>query len=71
MSKMLYDCKAFKQSLDAWEIGNVFKKDGLLGIFSSCPAGKLPFVKAWEKAGYNLELSEEERDENRDVPYGN
>ncbi len=71
MSIMFGNCSAFNQSLDAWEIGNVFKEDGLLGIFSNCPAGKLPFVKAWEKAGYNLELSEEERDENRDVPYGN
>ena len=71
MSRMFGNCTTFNQSLDAWEIGNVFKEDGLLGIFSNCPAGKLPFVKAWKDAGYNLELSEEERDENRDVPYSN
>ena len=69
MNMMFCDCTAFKQSLDAWEIGNVFQEDGLLGIFHNCPAGELPFVKAWKDAGYNLEASAEELDGERDVPY--
>ena len=69
MNMMFCDCTAFKQSLDAWEIGNVFQEDGLLGIFHNCPAGKLPFVKAWKDAGYNLEASTEELDGELDVPY--
>ena len=70
MCMMFANCTTFNQSLDAWEIGNVFKEDGLLGIFSNCPAGKLPFVKAWKDAGFNLEASAEELDGARDVPYG-
>ena len=69
MNMMFCDCTAFKQSLDAWEIGNVFQEDGLLGIFHNCPAGELPFVKAWKDAGYNLEASAEELDGELDVPY--
>lgn len=69
MNMMFCDCTAFKQSLDAWDIGNVFQEDGLLGIFHNCPAGELPFVKAWKDAGYNLEASAEELDGELDVPY--
>ena len=69
MNMMFCGCTAFKQSLDAWEIGNVFQEDGLLGIFSNCPAGQLPFVKAWKDAGFNLEANEEELDGEQDVPY--
>ena len=47
----------------------MFQEDGLLGIFHNCPAGELPFVKAWKDAGYNLEASAEELDGELDVPY--